>query len=159
MIGIYCIANTENGKMYIGQSLNIETRLYEHKRHLMNGEHINKHLQYSWDKYGGGHFIFGVLEICSPENLDSEEIRFIELYSTMNDKFGYNKKLGGRGGHLGEEHKKHISESCRKLTQEQARQIYAMKGKIGQAQISRQFHISQGTVVHIWQKKSYADIH
>lgn len=34
MVGIYCIENLVNNKKYIGQSVDIETRIKKHFRHL-----------------------------------------------------------------------------------------------------------------------------
>ena len=45
MIGIYKIINTENGKIYIGQSINISHRWNCHKYDLKNKRHKNLHLQ------------------------------------------------------------------------------------------------------------------
>ena len=56
--GIYKIENRVNHKIYIGQSVDIYTRWYNHKHSLRNGIHYNKHLQKSWDKYGEENFEF-----------------------------------------------------------------------------------------------------
>ena len=39
MIGIYKIENKVNGKVYIGQSIDIETRIKRHFRELRKGIH------------------------------------------------------------------------------------------------------------------------
>ena len=44
-IGIYCIINTENSKNYIGSSMNLYKRIYEHRRLLKLNKHYNKRLQ------------------------------------------------------------------------------------------------------------------
>ena len=51
MIGIYKIENKVNGKVYIGQSVNIKKRWKQHKYELNSNNHVNKHLQASWNKY------------------------------------------------------------------------------------------------------------
>lgn len=93
MIGIYQILNTTNGKRYIGQSINIESRLSHHKEMLINNQHFNKHLQNSFNKYGLENFIFEVLEECNKEELSTRERYYIKLYNSMNE--GYNKTSGG----------------------------------------------------------------
>lgn len=93
MIGIYQILNATNGKRYIGQSINIESRLNHHKEMLINNQHFNKHLQNSFNKYGLENFIFEVLEECSKEDLSIRERYYIKLYNSMNE--GYNKTSGG----------------------------------------------------------------
>ena len=44
MIGIYKIENKVNGKIYIGQSVNIENRWKQHMRELNKSSH-KKHLE------------------------------------------------------------------------------------------------------------------
>ena len=45
MIGIYAIRNTQNGKMYIGESIDIEKRWKNHQEDLDNGNHHSYKLQ------------------------------------------------------------------------------------------------------------------
>lgn len=64
--GVYMIKNTLNEKKYIGSSINIKRRLYDHFHKLTKNTHHNKHLQAAWNKYGEKHFAFQVLETCEP---------------------------------------------------------------------------------------------
>lgn len=48
--GIYIIQNTNDGKVYIGQSVNINRRLKDHIRLLKLGKHKNTYLQRAYDK-------------------------------------------------------------------------------------------------------------
>lgn len=68
--GIYMLLNTKNGKKYIGSSINIRKRLWEHRANLRHNHHHNPHLQASWNKYGEESFEYSILEICN------EEVRF-----------------------------------------------------------------------------------
>lgn len=43
--GIYALFNTIDGKMYIGKSVNIYTRMQDHHSSLSRNKHRNKHLQ------------------------------------------------------------------------------------------------------------------
>ena len=43
MIGVYAIRNTQNGKMYIGESIDIEKRWKNHQEDLDNGNHHSKY--------------------------------------------------------------------------------------------------------------------
>lgn len=96
MRGIYYIKNKTNNKFYVGQSIDIETRIKRHKRTLKNGTHHNKHLQKSFNKYGENNFEYGVLyEANEDDNLDELEMKYIE--STGAFEHGYNSTKGGKG--------------------------------------------------------------
>jgi group I intron endonuclease len=59
--GVYLITNTTNGKVYVGQARNINTR-WNHHRHLLDkGTHNNPYLQRAWNKLGAGAFQFTVV--------------------------------------------------------------------------------------------------
>lgn len=61
--GIYAIANIVAGKLYIGSSKNILTRISFHLRRLRLGKHQNPHLQSSWDLYGPEAFSISIIEV------------------------------------------------------------------------------------------------
>ena len=96
MIGIYKIENKINSKKYIGQSWDIEKRW---KSELCGK--INSHLKSSFKKYGVENFTFEVVESLTEttqEELNALEEKYINQYSTTNDKLGYNKMSGGSKG-------------------------------------------------------------
>lgn len=86
--GVYCILNTINGKMYIGSSKNIKTRLYKHRSLLRNNKHDNQYLQNAYNKYCEDAFIILVLEKC-------EELTIREQYyiNTLNAKYNLTKEV------------------------------------------------------------------
>jgi group I intron endonuclease len=88
--GIYSITNIVNNKVYIGRSNNISMRLYSHKYKLRTNTHDNKHLQYSWNKFGEDKFVFEVIEECEADLLYEREKFWIEFYDACNPYFGYN---------------------------------------------------------------------
>lgn len=100
MIGIYKIENLVNGKVYIGQSININQRWSKHKADLRHNNHDNVHLQNSWNKYGEDSFSFEVIENCSEQELNDKEIYWINEYNSYEREFGYNLTLGGAGTKL-----------------------------------------------------------
>jgi group I intron endonuclease len=51
-IGIYKITNIVTNKLYVGSSIDIKRRKYEHIRLLKNNKHNNIHLQNAYNKYG-----------------------------------------------------------------------------------------------------------
>jgi len=50
--GIYQIINNINGKVYIGHSVNISFRWYNHMNNLLKGNHHNSKLQDDFNTYG-----------------------------------------------------------------------------------------------------------
>jgi len=114
---IYKITNNVNSKTYIGQTVcgfinrygHGGSTLIEHvyKFHNYNKNHdysYNKHLLSSIEKYGMDSF--DVIEIfdCafSKVELDIKESMYINLYNSLNKKYGYNHKEGGGNGKLPE---------------------------------------------------------
>lgn len=90
MMGIYCIKNKINGKVYIGSSNNIERRFRKHKTQLNTKIHSNKHLIRAYHKYGKQNFEFIILEECLKENLLEREMFYIKEYDCLNFEKGYN---------------------------------------------------------------------
>ena len=95
LCGIYKIANTFNGKVYIGQSVDIRERFYEHKRKLRLQQHFNKYLQNAYNKYGE-YFEYEVIEECNLGELDRREMYWIGFYHSDDKQFGYNIMAGGQ---------------------------------------------------------------
>lgn len=112
-IGIYRIYNLINKKSYIGQSWNIEQRWSSHRS---NKNPTSKHLYASIKKYGIENFKFEILKELRESSLtqtllDVYENFYIEKFNTLNNVFGYNKRLGGGNGKFSEEAKKNMSTS------------------------------------------------
>ena len=111
--GIYMIQNKVNGKIYIGQAVDIEKRWKDHKKCLRNNRHHNEHLQNTWNKYGEDNFEFTIICECEENQLNTmEEYYIFELMSYDSD-FGYNKSYGGGSGRPTEEARKKQSEAIK----------------------------------------------
>ena len=93
--GIYQFRNVKNGKIYVGQSRDMDTRHSAHVNSLRGNRHNNVKLQRAWNKYGESAFVWSVLEEC-PESQLSERERY---WIAANDSFhnGYNMTTGGEG--------------------------------------------------------------
>lgn len=121
-VGIYRITNLVNGKLYFGQSVDVEYRLKQHKR---NEKH-NDHLTNSINKYGVENFTFELEIATSIPYLNRLEKLFIRKYDTTNREKGYNKESGGGSNYVvSDETKQKISESLtgRTLTDEHKQNI------------------------------------
>ncbi len=110
VIGIYVFENIKEKKAYIGQSIDVERRIYEHYHSFRykNDFHttLREHPEY---------FIHSIIEKCSKEELDDKEVYWMnryesegwELYNTCKKKFWMNC----RGKKHSEETRKKIRKS------------------------------------------------
>jgi group I intron endonuclease len=114
--GIYRLVNLINLKSYIGKTIDSSIRFSEHINSLLKNNHINEHLQKSWNKYGKSNFIFEFLEKCQENELDLREKYWITYYKTYLREYGYNKTFGGTGGKLTPESLKKMSNSLKGRT-------------------------------------------
>jgi group I intron endonuclease len=89
--GIYSITNKNTGEMYIGQSVNIESRW---KQHSYGQDYSKSDIDKAIKQLGKDQFIFKVLLECDKENLDYHEVRLIEEFDTF--VHGYNLTKGGQ---------------------------------------------------------------
>lgn len=103
MIGIYKITNMANGKVYIGQSIDIARRYQEHLRagqpekySHKGGRDIHLPIHRAMQKYGISNFALTVLEECPKEQLNDKERYWIAVYHSNNSKLGYNLTDGGQ---------------------------------------------------------------
>lgn len=64
--GIFRITNRENGRVYLGSSLNLHGPLNKHQFVLSMGSHMNKALQKDWQKFGADAFVFEIVDTVSP---------------------------------------------------------------------------------------------
>ena len=96
--GIYKITNKTNNKCYIGQSVNIEKRWYNHKYSYKNSntKDYNSTFHTALRKYGINNFSFEIIEECDIDSLNEREIYWIEFYNSYYR--GYNETPGGDNG-------------------------------------------------------------
>ncbi len=91
--GIYGIKNLVNGKIYVGQSVQITHRMRQHLHNACTMDDKNTHLYNAMRLYGIESFEWFILENCSKDVLNERESFWInELDSTDREK-GYNIKF------------------------------------------------------------------
>jgi group I intron endonuclease len=88
--GIYRILNLIDEKIYIGSSVDINSREYKHFWMLDKNVHDNQHLQNSYNKMGKINFQFKIIEECDEKNLIQRENYYINFYKSNNSEYGYN---------------------------------------------------------------------
>lgn len=100
MIGIYLFTNKINGKRYIGQSIDIGRRYYQHSVNSYNANCLeyNSYFYKAIRKYGFNNFSFEILEECQKEELDEKEKYWIQYYNSNDMEKGYNLTIGGSAG-------------------------------------------------------------
>lgn len=96
--GIYAI-HSPCGRVYVGQSVNINNRLSSHRSELIRGSHGNRFLQSAWDSLDGVGFEFKAIENTSPSDLDALESRWMTHYNVLHPDHGFNiSKASSSGG-------------------------------------------------------------
>lgn len=98
-MGIYAIINSNTGKMYIGSSINIKNRLYDHKHNLELCVHPNRYLQNTYNKHGEHSFYTEILEyVDDREILLEREQYYLDKYRVYENDYGYNISPIASGG-------------------------------------------------------------
>ena len=134
MIGIYMFENKNNHKKYIGQSINISHRKWEHFHRPSSGCYIDKILATNPED-----FEFSIIEECPIEMLDEREIYWIDYYNSIQE--GYNVIRGG-DCYRGE------NNIQAKLTEIQVREIIQLLEECKQTnkQIAEKYQVSVNTI-------------
>jgi group I intron endonuclease len=101
MIGIYKITNP-NGRIYIGQSTNIEDRWNKYR--LLNCKD-QPSLYSSLKKHGPINHKFEIIEECTEKELDKKEIYWGEFFDVLSNKHLNNRLGRGFGSYDSEETK------------------------------------------------------
>lgn len=124
--GIYKITCLLTGKIYIGQSVDIFQRWVCYQR--LEKRVIGPKLYNSFIKYGLDNHIFEIVKECLKEQLNNEEIKCIEEYSSLLK--GLNLTKGGEGVKHTDETKRKISESKKNKPSQLKGKTRSFKGRI-----------------------------
>ena len=98
---VYAIRCKENGKVYVGSTIYLKQRIYQHFRELKKHQktttsNVNKIVSYvdwqnDYDKYGEDAFEIYCLESNVPQSkLREREFYWIEEYKARDPEYGYN---------------------------------------------------------------------
>ena len=87
VVGIYKMTNKINGKIYIGQSIDIEKRIKEHFWKATNTKDVsyNSAIHQAIRKYGQENFTWEVLEECGIDVIDKSLKTDFNLRSQMTE--------------------------------------------------------------------------
>jgi group I intron endonuclease len=108
--GIYKILNTQTGEYYIGSSVNLYSRIFQHYNKLRKKTHGNNRLQRSYNKYGEESFKVIILSYEDPKNVRKIEYDLIEK-----EKPAYNLINAYSEYYFDEEVRKKMSDSQKLL--------------------------------------------
>lgn len=98
VMGVCCVRNTANGRLFLECSRDVKARLNRHQAELMFGKHLNARLQEDWSRFGPEAFSFEIIDVLSPldkpgydpaDDLDELFSLWIDKLQPFGDK-GYN---------------------------------------------------------------------
>lgn len=124
--GVYKIENLKTGKVYIGSSKNISSRIKSHLWLLNNGRHHSSKLSRAWAKYGQSAFNIATIIICEIKDLLMYEQAAIDLYDSYSSGYNETQKAGSREGAA------HNAETLKSMRdfQRSERKKYLWKGRM-----------------------------
>lgn len=139
LAGIYKWENKINHKCYIGQSVNLGSRLRHHINNLKHRRY-DAPLYRAFEKYGIESFDVDILYITDPDEVDIKktldllEISFIHQYNSYGGT-GYNQTRGGDAGILGykftEEQRQIVSRNSKLVAERKCKNVYFYDLKTG----------------------------
>lgn len=86
--GIYCITNLTNGKVYIGQTVDLYRRRDQHFAALRSGTHENALLQADWNSQHATGFAWKIIEFCELDELNERELFWINELNAWSEPKG-----------------------------------------------------------------------
>lgn len=129
-MGIYAIECSVNGKMYIGRTKDINSRISQHFGYLRKNTHPNRHLQEDYNKFGRDAFTNRIICLCPEKALDFLEVNFIKYYKSLSTQNGYNIEAGGnRNKIIAEETRKIVSSKLSGVSWSEERKAEFRKGQ------------------------------
>ena len=160
-IGIYLLTNLVNKKIYVGKSVNLQNRMWQHRAPSSDKELIDKAIK----KYGWHNFELTILESfeeISNDNLLSKESEWIKKLNSNDLSIGYNLLSYGTdrtGIPCSQEVKQKISEANTGKFQGENHPMYGRKHSAESIEKMRQSHkksAKYGSDNHAFGKKKSA---
>ena len=153
MIGIYKYTNKKDGKIYIGRSINIQRRRWEHLNHPSPYSYFDQTIT----TIGEDQFNFEVIEECSADKLKEREKYWIKFYNCCvleNRDGGYNLTHGG-------EEYRSDENPWAKLSIVQVKEIIdkLAHSKISLTQLAKDYGIHYNTISDINRCKTWTWLH
>lgn len=132
---IYMHKNKINGKIYIGQSCNLNVRW--HPISYKDCSYFYNAIQ----KYGWDNFEHVILEdSLSIEEADQKEKYYIEKYNTLNRDYGYNLKSGGNSSYV-------LSAETRQKIKKSNQQFFLKHPEVFSARLARMHEKTKKKVI------------
>lgn len=154
--GIYQIANTINGKMYVGSTNCLARRWPEHRKKLRAQINTCTRLQAAWNKYGEQSFVFSVLEIVgAPQELIAREQFWID---TLRPGYNIAPAAGSQSGIKHSSETRALLSRINKITPEQRSRMVAglrsMSAEAKAVQRARQSAAHKGNTYNLGRTNS-----
>ena len=150
---IYCLENLVTGKMYIGQTIDYNRRIYDYSRgygHGFIGSSIAKH---GWEN-----FAVMQVETIPVEDLDTAEQFWIEFLNCRAPN-GYNLEAGGRHGSISEITRQLLSERAIENWQNPEYRENRARQHRKTMQDERLRQQTSNTITELWQDPEYRAMH
>lgn len=93
--GIYKITNVDDGRIYVGQAVDVAERWRQHIKRGLGAEPITQNKLYpAMHEIGPEHFRFELIEDCPRDKLNERERYWIDFLGSK--EYGYNVTGGNR---------------------------------------------------------------
>lgn len=153
MIGIYKYTNKSNGKIYIGRSINITRRKWEHLHSLSPHSYFDQTLKL----FGEENFDFEVIEECNIQDLQEREKYWIKYFKSCvldKENNGYNLTYGG-------EEYKNENNPWAKLSEKEVNEIIEKlkNTTISIQKLAKEYNVHYNTISDINRCKTWTWLH
>lgn len=156
-IGIYKIENKINGKVYIGQSVDIKRRFRTHRYNAYNDENKDVYDLYLYTairKYGKENFTYTIIETCEEKLLNERERYWVSYYKSNQKDFGYNLSDGGDSRYVKElTHNSNITAKKQKI--DEIKDLL-LNSDLSIQEIAKQFNMTTTSISNINRGRTWA---